>query len=197
MDTDRGIISKIRKGDTRALATLIDRHKDRAMTLAMRMLKNRESAEEAVQDAFLRMYAALDRFEERSTFSTWFYRIVYNVCSSSLTRQRGEPPLSLDSRFEEFGEEMADETPDPLTILDQKEFAHAVHEEIANLPSTYSAITTLFLLHELSYDEIVEVTGMPLGTVKTKLFRARTLLRNQLKKKYPLVVAQIRSKVQP
>ncbi len=175
---------------------LIERHKDRAMTLAIRMLKNRESAEEAVQDAFLRMYGGLDRFEERSAFSTWLYRIVYNVCSTVLTRQRGSATLSLDTRAEDFGEESRDDSPDPLAVLDQNEFTRAVHEEIAALPATYSAVTTLFFLQELSYEEIVEVTGMPLGTVKTRLFRARTILRDCLRRRYPEVVSQIRSKVE-
>ncbi|MGH2569447.1 MAG: sigma-70 family RNA polymerase sigma factor, partial [Bacteroidota bacterium] len=77
-DQDFEIIQRVLTGEKRSYAVLVDRHKDRAMTLAMRMLKNREDAEEALQDAFIRAFNALPRFERKSSFSTWFYRIVFN-----------------------------------------------------------------------------------------------------------------------
>ncbi len=84
---DVAIVQKVLGGDKRAYAELVDRHKEKAMTLAIRMLKNREDAEEAIQDTFVRAFNALPRFEWKSSFSTWFYRIVYNVCATHLTRR--------------------------------------------------------------------------------------------------------------
>ena len=85
--TDQELVRRVRAGETRSFADLVYRHKDKAMTVAIRMLKNREDAEEAVQDAFIRAFRALDRFEERARFSTWLYRIVFNVCSTMLSKR--------------------------------------------------------------------------------------------------------------
>jgi len=78
--SDQDILQRVLQGDQKAFGEIVDRHKDRAMTLAMRILKNKQDAEEAVQDSFVRAYQALGRFEWRSSFSTWLYRIVFNVC---------------------------------------------------------------------------------------------------------------------
>jgi len=76
------VVQRILAGEKKAFAELVDRHKDKGMTLAIRMLRNREESEEALQDAFVRAFKALPRFEWKSSFSTWFYRIVYNVCAT-------------------------------------------------------------------------------------------------------------------
>src|SRR3990167_5004707 len=102
-DQDSSIIRRVLEGDKRAYAELVDRHKDRAMTLAMRMLSNRQDSEEALQDAFIRAFNALPRFEWRSSFSTWFYRIVYNVCATALSKR---DEARLGSPDEEKGEQI-------------------------------------------------------------------------------------------
>src|ERR1039458_7241970 len=105
--SDHEIISRVLGGNTRSYADLVERHKNKAMTLAMRMLRNREEAEEAVQDAFVRAFNALGQFEKRSTFSTWLYRILFNVCSTILSK-RGEPvqSISSDKNKEEWEDEI-------------------------------------------------------------------------------------------
>ena len=149
------------------------------MTLAMRMLRNREEAEEAVQDAFVRAFNALGQFEKRSTFSTWLYRILFNVCSTILSK-RGEPMQSISSGKNE--EEREDEIPDfseiPDLIVEGEEFRERVIEALNELPPLYSGIATMFYLDDLSYEEIGTITGSPLGTVKARLFRARAMLRD-------------------
>jgi RNA polymerase sigma-70 factor (ECF subfamily) len=177
--TDHEIIRRVRAGETRSFADLVDRHKDKAMTVAFRMLKNREDAEEAVQDAFVRAFRALDRFEERSSFSTWLYRIVFNVCSTTLSK-RGEP-LEPISRYEGEGDwdvEIPDIGEIPDAIVEQKEFRENVVDALDELPPLYGGMLTMFLLDDLSYEEIVKITGLPLGTVKARLFRARAMLRD-------------------
>lgn len=181
--TDREIIARVLAGEPKAFAELVNRHKDRAMTLAMRMLRNREEAEEAVQDAFVRAFRALSGFESRSSFSTWFYRIVYNVCSTALERRDGGHRISIDEESDASREVPALD-PAPDTAFESLEFEKGVHEAIAALPPAYGGVLTLFVLQEMSYDEIVEVTGLPIGTVKAKLFRARALLRQALVRKF-------------
>ncbi|MCI0707082.1 MAG: sigma-70 family RNA polymerase sigma factor [Ignavibacteriae bacterium] len=174
---DYETIQRILAGEKRAYAELIDRHKDRAMTLALRMLKNREDAEEALQDAFVRAFNALSRFEWKSSFFTWFYRIVYNVCATVLSRRGDESFSSVDDDEGVTGElPSLDKLPD--TDYEGLEFRRIVQREIDRLPPVYASVLTLFLIQDLSYDEIVEATGLPLGTVKVRLFRARGMLRD-------------------
>jgi RNA polymerase sigma-70 factor (ECF subfamily) len=177
--TDHEIIRRVRAGDPRSFADLVDRHKDKAMTVAIRMLKNREDAEEAVQDAFVRAFRALDRFEERSSFSTWLYRIVFNVCSTTLSK-RGEQlhPISHGESEGELNAEIPDVGEIPDAIVEQKEFRDSVLDALNELPPLYGGMLTMFLLDDLSYEEIVKITGAPLGTVKARLFRARSMLRD-------------------
>jgi len=176
--SDHEIINRVLGGNMRSFATLVERHQDKAMTLAMRMLRNREEAEEAVQDAFVRAFNALGQFEKRSTFSTWLYRILFNVCSTILSK-RGEPMQSISSGKNE--EEREDEIPDfseiPDLIVEGEEFRERVIEALNELPPLYSGIATMFYLDDLSYEEIGTITGSPLGTVKARLFRARAMVR--------------------
>ncbi|MGA7160314.1 MAG: sigma-70 family RNA polymerase sigma factor [Bacteroidota bacterium] len=176
--SDHEIISRVLGGNTRSFAELVERHQDKAMTLAIRMLRNREEAEEAVQDAFVRAFNALGQFEKRSRFSTWLYRILFNVCSTVLSK-RGVPLESISS--DEHEGEWRDEIPDlseiPDSLVEGEEFRQHVLESINELPPLYSGITTMFYLDDLSYEEIVTIVGSPLGTVKARLFRARIMLR--------------------
>ncbi|HWP82193.1 MAG TPA: sigma-70 family RNA polymerase sigma factor [Bacteroidota bacterium] len=180
-NSDHEIAQRVLGGDHRAFAELIDRHKDRAMTLATRMLKNREDAEEVLQDAFLRVFRALPAFEWKSSFSTWFYRIVFNVCSTALARRNGAAVVSIDEDGGEAAILRNERGPD--ISFEMAELQSIVGEEIAKLPSLYASVLTLFLVQEMSYDEIAQLTGWPLGTVKVRLFRARTLLREAVVKR--------------
>jgi RNA polymerase sigma-70 factor (ECF subfamily) len=188
-ETDNEIIQNIRKGAKHDFALLVDRYKDKAMTLAMRMLRNPEDAEEATQDGFIRAYNALDRFEGSAKFSTWLYRIVYNVC---LTK--------LGKRKEEFREiDYDDETAYPSSgsiwpadsNYESREMVTIIKKVIEELPEKYSIILSLFYFQELSHEEICGVTQLPLGTVKTHLFRARVLLQQRLVKDYDMENASL------
>jgi len=177
---ERTIIERILAGDTRAFVVLVERHQARAMTLAVRMLKNREDAEEALQDAFLRAYGSLDRFRLESSFATWLYRIIFNVCSTRLRGRSHDLFAEPDDRLDAAGE--TEETARPDLRLETMELHEIVRRGIEAMPSVYAGIFTLFFVQELSYEEIVEVTGIPLNTVKTRLFRARRMLREYVAK---------------
>jgi RNA polymerase sigma-70 factor (ECF subfamily) len=151
------------------------------------MLRDRRDAEEALQDAFVRAFQALPRFEGRSAFSTWLYRIVFNVCSSALER-KGLSTVSLNPTPDEGELPIDPPTSDlpPDLQLESAEAQRVVLEEVERLPEAYGTTFTLFAVQELSYDEIVDVTGVPLGTVKARLFRARMMLREAVGRRLSL-----------
>ncbi|MBI1805720.1 MAG: sigma-70 family RNA polymerase sigma factor [Ignavibacteria bacterium] len=179
--SDSEIINRIRSGAKRDFALLVNRYKDKGMTLAMRMLRSREDAEEATQDAFIRAYNALDKFEGAARFGTWFYRILYNVCLTKLG-QRKEAFQSIN--YDDGKENDAVETASMSSLEDElamKDMVTFVRSIISGLPEKYATILSLFYQQELSHEEICKVTDLPLGTVKVHLFRARTLLQERLR----------------
>ncbi len=175
------IIEQIRKGDVRKYAALVDRHKDRAFTLAFRLVQDREEAEELVQDAFTRAYRSLEQFRGDAKFSTWLYRIVYNLCMTRVTRRKTRPE-SLDRYEAETHHErfVDDDEPGIDEQMENEDFKNIILEEVNRLPEPYRAAVALFYLQEMSYDEMTNVLQLPLGTVKTNLFRARNLLRERM-----------------
>ena len=177
---DYEIIQKVLAGEKRAFAELVDRHKDKSMTLAMKMLRNTEDAEEALQDAFVRAFKALPRFEWKSSFPTWFYRIVYNVCASALEKRGESYHESIDADQEGERVELRSDEELPDAEYESAEIRGVILEEIGKLPQAYGSTFTLFFVQEMSYEEIVAVTGVPLGTVKARLFRARMMLRQSV-----------------
>jgi RNA polymerase sigma-70 factor (ECF subfamily) len=177
-DSDQEIIEAIRSGHVRRFGALVDRHKDRAMTLALRIVGEREEAEELVQDAFLRAFRNLGQFRGESRFSTWFYRILHNVCMTRVMRRpkEGETVNCGDEVFEMI------DTDDPSVqqTMESEEEQAVLQEEMNRLPETFRTALTLFYVQELSYDEMAAVLHMPLGTVKTNLSRGRLLLRKRV-----------------
>ena len=179
--TDSEIIAQIRGGAKPRFAILIDRYQRQSMTLAVRMLRNREEAEEAVQDAFVRAYNALDKFVGAARFGTWLYRIVYNVCLTRLDRRKGDPDTVVYD--EEHGSVAAESAglifPD---VVESEDLVRFIGKSIEALPAKYATMLSLFYIQDLTHEEICRVTGLPLGTVKTQLFRARALLQRELLK---------------
>ena len=178
---DNDIIDQIRAGDARKYALLVDRHKDKVFTLAVRLVGNKSEAEELVQDGFMRAYRSLDRFRGDAKFSTWLYRIIYNLCMTRVTRRHTQTETSvmfheemIDGVFVDDGEVGVDEQ------MEQEEFNQIVREEVNLLPEKYRIAVTMFYLQEMSYQEMTEIMNLPIGTVKTNLFRGRNLLRKQM-----------------
>ena len=178
--SDSEILEKIRGGAKHHYARLVDRYKDRAFTLAVRMLKNREDAEEAIQDAFIRAYNGLERFEGNAKFSTWFYRIVYNVCLTRLGKRKDDF-IRIDYEDDE-GYNLHDPALFSSTEndIESRDMIALVKQTIESLPEKYASVLSLFYFQELSHGEICEITQLPLGTVKIHLFRARALLQKRL-----------------
>jgi RNA polymerase sigma-70 factor (ECF subfamily) len=184
--SDQELIAEIQSGKTANFRILVERHKDRAFTLAVRLLKQRNDAEEALQDAFLRAYKALEDFRGDAKFSTWFYRIVYNICLTRLARMKPEADQHSYQTDEEerylFQVASVDALPDE--ILEQNEFMTVIAREIERMPEHYRVILTLYYINEMTYEEMSDILQLPLGTIKTHLFRGRAFLRSTVIRKY-------------
>lgn len=176
---DTHYIKLTRQGDTQAFGLLVQKHQRLVYTLALRMLKNTEEAEEAAQDAFVKVYQSLSGFEGKSKFTTWLYRIVYNECLGRLRKNKTYIAL-VDDTMETL-EEPADFL-DGLEILHREERAALVKKSIEMLHPTEAAILTLFYLEDQPVKEIAVVTGKSESNVKVQLFRARKHLESNLKK---------------
>jgi len=162
-------------GDKNSYAQLVERHKRMVFNVAYRILGNREDAEDAAQEAFLRAYLALPRFRKKSKFSTWLYSIVSNVCITKKRKRDKYANFIEASTKSEFQTENSSNNPGD--ILEEREFADRVQQLVASLPAKYSVVITLRYFREFSYDEIAETLGLPVGTVKAHLFRAKRMLK--------------------
>ena len=178
---DQHCINLIIDGDTNAFAVLVSRYKDLVYTLALRMLKNREEAEEVAQDTFIKAYKSLNRFKGDSKFSTWIYKITYNT---SLDRLKKNRKHFNDVAIDEFTEHKVKTIDNALDNLESKEQTTAIQDCIALLPSEDGFLLTLYYFEEQTLDEMSKAVGLTSNNVKVKLFRARkklaTILKNRL-----------------
>lgn len=145
--------------------------------LALRVVGDPTEAEDLAQQAFVRAWRGLPRFRSEAKFSTWLYRIVTNLCYNRLPHMKADLNALI---ADEEALNLPDERQQVESGLLASELREALHREIAALPESYRLLLTLRHLQELSYEEIARVTGMPVGTVKTGIFRARRRLREAL-----------------
>jgi RNA polymerase sigma-70 factor (ECF subfamily) len=177
-NTDQVYIDKILDGDTHAFTALVDRYKDLVYTLAIRMMKHREEAEEVAQVTFIKLYKSFDKFNGDSKFSTWIYRVAYNTCLDRLKKnKRYESTVTID----EYTEHQVKTLDTALDALEAKEREVAIKKCIDTLPSDDSFLLTLYYYEELSLEEISKVIGLKPNNVKVKLFRSRKKLATVLK----------------
>jgi RNA polymerase sigma-70 factor (ECF subfamily) len=204
-DLELNIIKRIRNGDINSFEQIVEKYKDKALTLSLRILKNQEEAEDSVQEAFIKAFRAIvdRRFEERSKFSTYFYRIVYNTALDNYKKLKTKTYnlLRIDDRSGSTGDvnetdisgfEMKIDksvyTGTEAYNADRQAFSEEtrefVNKYLEQIPEKYSIILTMFYINDLSHDEISETLMLPLGTVKNRIFRAKEKLRELMLKKY-------------
>ena len=171
------------KGDQQAFAELVDLYQDKLYHMAYRMLSNRQEAEDVVQDTFLRVYKNLDRFDETLKFSTWIYRIATNLCIDRLRKRK--PIYSLDAESQDYegldGYSMIpsdDKTPESELILSDTQ--RIIHQAMESLPPKYKSVMMLRYIQDLSLQEVGDILGMPVTTIKTRVHRGREFLRKKL-----------------
>lgn len=177
-NNDQILINQIIDGDTNAFSTLIDMYKDLVFTLALRMLKNREEAEEVAQDTFIKTYKSLHKFKGDSKLSTWIYKVAYNT---SLDRIKKNKKHLNDVEINEFTAHQVKTIDNALDTLEAQEREEAIQRCIASLPSEDSFLLTLYYFDDLSLDEISKIVGITANSIKVKLFRCRKKLATILK----------------
>ena len=170
---DKKHIDNVISGDGQAFRYLIDKYKDQVFAMCLRMLKNREEAEELAQDVFVNVYQSLGKFKGDSKFSTWLYRIVFNAAVSQL-RKKKTHFKSLDDP--DTGHEEACETYNSFDQLNNKDKEMYLNEAINKLNEMDAMIISLYYYHDNSIEEISEVCGLSVSNVKVKLMRIRKRL---------------------
>jgi len=175
--TDQFYIERVLQGDSNAFAFLIKRYKNMVFTLALKIVKSREDAEEVAQDSFLKAYQKLDGFKGQSKFSTWLYTIVYR---SALTKVRKKKLETTDIDSYVLDNHKDGQDFPQLEAMKNGEQQKYVRQAIDNLGETDSLLITLFYLHDNSIEEIQEITDMSQSNVKVRLFRARKRLYKEL-----------------
>lgn len=184
------IIALAKEGDRGAFADLVDLYKGKLFNLAFRMLGNRQEAEDTVQDAFLRVYENLNRYDNQHKFSTWIFRIATNLCIDRLRRRR--PVYSLDADVSDTdgmdGYSMLptdDPGPEQSVMLTERQ--RMVAAAIDSLPPKYKSAMALKYYQDLSLQEISDILDIPVATVKTRIHRGREYLRQRLEREKDLL----------
>lgn len=181
---DAELVRKSQLGDRGSFDELVRRHYALGYNSAFRMLGDRDLAADATQAAFVRAYRALDRFRQDATFATWLYRIVTNVCLDRM-RQRDKAAQSLTLAADDGGSgleelEVADRRGGPAENAEQRERQALVHEALQRLQPEHRTVLVMYDLDGASYEEIAAALRVPLGTVKSRLNRARHALKEKL-----------------
>lgn len=184
LQEDRLLVERAQKGDRASLHELVRKHEERAYQYAFRLTRNPEEAGDVVADAFVRVSNAIRNFKGNSAFTTWLYRIITNCYLDHRKRERNRQTLSLDSApGSEEGEGPRDvEDPDakPDQEVESIQRRAVIGQALLKLPEFQRAMIVMYHMEELSYEEIAESLELPLGTVKSRLNRARVSLRELL-----------------
>ena len=190
--SDEALVEKFRQtGDAIYFKTLVRRYQNRIFSAAYRMLGSKEEAEEVTQDTFVRMHQNLDNFKRQATFGAWLFRIAHNQCIDVLRarqRKKGVKVLPFNpSSTLEPGEEdgymigqLADDGPSPGQSLDLSEQTGIIFESLKKLPETQRAVLVLHDIEGFSYQEIADIVGTNLGTVRSRLHYGRLKMKELL-----------------
>lgn len=178
---ERTLVERARSGDQDAFALLVRLHQRQVYTLALRMLRDAEEASEATQEVFLAAWQGLRGFRGDARFATWLYRIAYNHCLKIAEQRRRDVVAQAALTAESAREQSPAQALSASHARDaEQQMRERVRDEIESLPTKYRIVLVLRHLQELSYEEMAEVMRVPIGTVKTQLFRARALLKERL-----------------
>jgi RNA polymerase sigma-70 factor, ECF subfamily len=179
-DEEQLVISS-KKGDQDAFAQLVQKHQRRVFNLVFRMLQQYEEANEVTQETFLAAWQGIPSFRGDARFSTWLYRIAYNCALKQLEQRKRDKELQVVVQAEQIAASIGQEQ-----RVDAALETHArqtmVQEQLSQLPAKYRIVLILRHLQEMTYEEMAQILTMPIGTIKTHLFRARNLLKERLEK---------------
>ena len=180
---DEELVARSLRGDPDSFGQLVARYQDRLVSFLYRMVRDLDTAHDLAQEVFLRVYQALDRFDPQFKFSTWTFRVAHNLGIDEIRRRKVRwVPLQQRPEGEDEGREreLPGHGPTPYQELRNDQRGDAIQGAIDALPPDYRELIVLRHYAELSYEEIAQLKGMPLGTVKNKLFRGRQMLKAEL-----------------
>ena len=181
---EKDLIERCKRGDLAAFNDLVRKYEKQVYNFAYRLTGNYDDANDVAQDAFLRVFNAIGSFRGDSSFSTWLFRITTNVFLDERKKARAHPQSSLDE-YMELGEssvarQIEDPSPTPEAVLEESERAQILQKAVSDLPEYQRAMVTLYHGQQKSYEEIAEIMDLPIGTVKSRLNRARLALKEKL-----------------
>lgn len=181
---DSILIERSQRGDQSALDTLLRKHTERAYQYAFRLTRSADEASDIVAEAFVRIFKALANFKGESAFTTWLYRIETNCFLDMRKKQRSRPSTSLDAALvTEDGElalQIEDLSPSPHELTEDRARMTAIERAVEDLPEYQRAMIVLYHAEMMSYEDIAKTLDLPIGTVKSRLNRARVSLRDRL-----------------
>ena len=179
---EEAILIKARQGDADAFEQLVIPYERKLYAVCLRMMASAQDAQDALQDAMLRMWRGLQDFDERARFATWAYRVTTNACLDALRKQKKRLASSLEALQEE-GYMPEDPTASPEDVVIQNTRRQAVQDALAELPPDARAALVLRDIQGESYEQVAEALGLTLGTAKSRIHRAREKLAGLLAKK--------------
>ena len=193
VNRDAVLIDRAAQGERAALDELVCRYQERAYQYAFRLTRNTDDAADLVADAFVRVARSIDSFHGHSAFSTWLYRIITNCFFDIRKREARRPTTSLDllvqTEDSERGRDFPGEGVNVVDYIDRGMKAEILAKAIDRLPSSYRTMIVMYHCENLGYEEIAEALAVPIGTVKSRLNRARISLRDRLAGKVELLTA--------
>lgn len=180
MNDEEQLIQSALAGQSAAFETLVLRYQDRLYTAMISIVGSADEAEDVVQESFIQAYLKLDTFQQNSRFFTWLYRIAFNFALARRRRNRGH--LSLDEAREKSGAEPSFDGDSPDTRMSKTEDIQLVHRALALLSEDHRSILVLREMEDLAYEDIADVLHISIGTVRSRLNRARAALKQQLER---------------
>ncbi len=182
-DADLEAIRAVKAGRREHFAILVEKYKRRAFLIAVTLVNNREDAMDLAQDAFMKSFRAMKKFDERRPFFPWFYRILKNTCLTFLKRKKLIKKFSLSGSGEDEGDiELPDTTYDPQLLVDRDEVKEKVWEAFNTLNLKSREIILMRHFQDMRYEEIAQTLDIPIGTVMSRLFHARRQMKKMIEK---------------
>lgn len=190
---DSSLVEETLAGSQHAFQELVERHQDRVWALVRNFSRNTVEVEDIVQETFLKAFRRLDGFQRQASFSTWLHRIAVNTALDFLKRRGRNPVQSVEDPEAATG--TADPTSPPRiqapdARVEQEEIARITHEVLAELPEIFRTVLVLREFEDMAYQDMADVLGISIGTVESRLFRARARFREKLARLYPDFVVQ-------
>lgn len=183
-ELDLQLIQRIQNGEQQVFSILVRKYQTRVANILTRYVRNSGDIPDVTQEVFIKVYKSLPNFRGDSAFYTWLFRITVNTAKNYITSQSRRPPASDVDAEEAEGFEGSDalkDEGDPEAILHSQEVKQVVLKAIRNLPDELKSAITLRELEGMSYEEIAQIEGCPIGTVRSRIFRAREAIDRQLK----------------